>query len=129
MRVRRSKIDRVSIENATYMAARRAKDYAETAAQLATDPDRAKRHEAAECPICFYVVGRIGGCAMTAAQCGICDQETMFGNTNTDALCPACAHKYRLCKHCGGDQEMKRRTAATLGWLKTDVQPDNPTVD
>lgn len=52
---------------------------------------------------------RIGGAMMTTACCAICEKNMMFSSTNTDVLCSECAVKNQLCKHCGGDVELKNR--------------------
>ena len=67
--------------------------------------ERLKRHE---CKACFYA-SRIGGAAMTTRPCMSCGSEEMYGSTATDVLCMDCATKHGLCKHCGGDLEMRTR--------------------
>jgi len=67
--------------------------------------ERLKRHE---CKACFYN-GRIGGSAMTARECMCCGEIQYYGSTATDVLCMTCAVKHKLCKHCGGDLEMRTR--------------------
>ena len=50
------------------------------------DLDRKERLKKQECQVCYYG-SRIGGAAMTTSECGVCGQEMLFGNTNTDILC------------------------------------------
>jgi hypothetical protein len=93
-------------ENAKYYAS----DIITRANQLANDPDKVKRLEKNECPSCFYVhSGRMGGAACTTRPCGICEKDMRFGSTCTDVICADCAKTNGLCKHCGGDIEMKHR--------------------
>ena len=64
----------------------------------------------AECKSCSYLFpDRIGGSAITSTVCGICEKPMMFGNSCTDVLCKQCAESNLLCKHCGGDIDMKNR--------------------
>ena len=67
--------------------------------------DRQDRHE---CRACFYG-GRIGGAAMTRRDCMCCGESQLYGSTATDVLCLECAKIHKLCKHCGGDLEMRTR--------------------
>lgn len=46
---------------------------------------------------------------LTERQCGLCDQRQWFGNTCVDVICENCARTHNLCRHCGGDIEMKER--------------------
>lgn len=90
----------------------RAKDYVrrviDAAKEIETDARRKERIEAHECKACFYG-SRIGGSAMTSQPCMSCGEAQMYGSTNTDALCMTCATAHVLCKHCGGDLEMRTR--------------------
>ena len=72
------------------------------------DEDKAARILAQECQGCFYL-RKAGGAMMTSRQCGLCDTEVHSCNTCIDRLCTDCARKNRLCKHCGGDIDMKQR--------------------
>jgi len=67
--------------------------------------ERIKRHE---CKGCFYT-SRIGGSAMTYRKCMSCGKNVLYSSTNTDVLCLECAATGGLCKHCGGDIEMRVR--------------------
>lgn len=86
----------------------------ERAAKLLADPESIKRIEASECVVCFYS-SKIGGAVMTNQECGICDKTMHFSSTATDNFCLDCAVKYNLCKHCGGDIDMKYRRKV---WIK-----------
>ena len=102
-------INRSSISAATNLA----RDYAEKtrrqALNLANDPERAARTEKGECPVCYYILGRIGGTVCTKALCGLCGTVLSSGNACVDSLCLACAKDNSLCKYCSGDVEMKNR--------------------
>ena len=71
-----------------------------------TDPDKKDRRARHECVVCCYG-DRIGGSAMTACYCGICQKELRFSSTSIDKVCDACATKLDLCRHCGATSELK----------------------
>jgi predicted RNA-binding Zn-ribbon protein involved in translation (DUF1610 family) len=75
---------------------------------LTLDPDRDDRRAAQACVVCYYG-SRIGGAAMTEANCRVCNTEMQFGSTAVDAVCPTCARTLQLCRQCGGDREMHLR--------------------
>ena len=83
--------------------------YYEDCKKVIEDPDKKNRLEKSECVLCYYYYGKIGGSVMTSTECGSCNKELSFGNTCVDVLCPECAKKYRVCRHCGADLELKSR--------------------
>ncbi len=83
-------------------------DLANRATMDTLKTDRLERHE---CVACFYS-SKIGGAAMTYRPCMSCGTDELYGSTATDVLCLQCAVAHRLCKHCGGDLEMKVRRNA-----------------
>ena len=108
MRQRAKKLNTGNMISDTY----RAKDYYNSWIELAnkatSDTDKAERLKRHECKACFYG-GRIGGATITTRPCMCCGKEEHYGSTNTDVLCLDCAKKHKLCKHCGGDIEMRIR--------------------
>lgn len=72
------------------------------------DARKGERLAAQECKGCHYFQ-RIGGAAITKQPCMCCGKEQTYGSTNTDALCMDCAKANDLCKHCGGDIELRAR--------------------
>lgn len=72
------------------------------------DQDREKRLEKQECKYCYIIDPRIGGQAMTHSQCAICGGTIINSSTCVDKICKACAAEHSLCKHCGGDLEMRQ---------------------
>ena len=61
-----------------------------------------RKHEKFICKYCEYIdTPRIGGSAMTRANCLSCEEDMLFASTNTDVLCLHCAQVLRRCKHCG----------------------------
>lgn len=102
-------IDAASVYNATAQAKHYIGKCRSTLRRIDEDPDREKRLKRQECGFCHYMAGKIGGAAVTTAPCGICDRQVSSGNTCIAALCLDCAKRLGLCKHCGGDIEMKHR--------------------
>ena len=97
--------DLTKVLNAT--ASRRS--YLKRCEDTLNDVNKKERIEKQECIYCFYLDSRVGGSCMTTSYCGICNKTLHSGNTNTDALCIDCAKKHKLCKHCGGDINLKSR--------------------
>ena len=93
---------------ATERAKARVKDWCDLAEEVTNDARKNERLKRHECKACFYA-SRIGGAAMTTRPCMSCGSEEMYGSTATDVLCMDCATKHGLCKHCGGDLEMRTR--------------------
>lgn len=112
-RVRRI-VDAAFVYRATGQAKSAVAEVINNADKLQNDPDKDWRQAKGECPVCFYVWGRVGGASITTTQCGRCEKELTFGNTCVDVLCLDCANKLGLCVHCGGDQELKHRRKRTL---------------
>lgn len=80
------------------------------AESLQNDTDRVERLKFSECKACYYISrgqGRIGGAAVTSTSCRLCAGEMVFSSTVTEELCSPCAKKESLCRHCGGDLEMR----------------------
>lgn len=109
MQAPRFQADTYAFYLATSRSSQSVTDVLRDASNIINDPRRDERLEAHECKACFYVSGRCGGSAITHRQCGLCDTVMSFANTCTDAVCPDCARKHSLCRHCGGDIEMKVR--------------------
>ena len=76
------------------------------AKEIETDARKDERVAAQLCKACFYG-SHIGGSAMTHRPCMSCGQDQMYASTYTDVLCKPCAVEGKLCKHCGGDIDMK----------------------
>jgi RNase P subunit RPR2 len=106
-----------NMEFATTMARKRVDSAIKLANKLEADVDLVPRQQAFKCKACYYFPV-LGGAAMTTRPCGCCGIDVMYGSTNTDALCVSCAEKHRLCKHCGGDSEMRGRRK---DWPKADT--------
>ena len=105
------KIDIVSITRANGSATSHIKQIREKLEAF----DSEKSGINGNCKYCSYInTGRIGGCAITTKPCGVCGEDMTFSNTCTDAICKRCAEKNRLCRHCGGDIELKNRRGKRL---------------
>jgi len=116
VRQRPMAFNRATLTAATAQSKRRVEDTLARAERIKNDTDKAERLEAQLCKACFYFTG-IGGAAMTARECAGCGEDQLYGSTNTDALCMSCASEHSLCKHCGGDLEMRE---GRRNWPSTD---------
>jgi hypothetical protein len=106
----KKKFDRVAYEWANGRNSDRLKWMRESLENYDTDKDSANRMKRGECKCCWYLNRpRMAGAAMTRSCCGICEREMVFGSTSTDSLCPECASRVGLCRHCGGDMKGKNR--------------------
>ena len=101
-------MNRGNMIGATERAKARVKSWMELADDVIEDTKKADRLKRHECKACFYS-SRIGGAAMTTRPCMSCGSDEMYGSTATDVLCLVCATKHELCRHCGGDLEMRTR--------------------
>ncbi len=93
---------------ATERAKAHAGEWIRHAEEVTNDARKQERLSSHECKACFYS-SRIGGAAMTSRPCMSCGSVEMYGSTNTDVLCRSCATQHELCKHCGGDLEIRTR--------------------
>lgn len=111
MNIPRRPCDLASIERNTGYAKQWLDAMAECVTLMDEDKDKHVRHSIAECQYCYrpYGHGRQGGTVTTRVQCGLCDTILAHNNTCVDVLCLDCAKANQLCKHCGGDVDMKRR--------------------
>lgn len=107
-RSRKMKMNKGNMIGATERAKARVKGWADLADEVASDARKVERMKLHECKACFYS-SRIGGAAMTTCPCMSCGSDEMYGSTATDVLCMSCATKHGLCRHCGGDLEMRTR--------------------
>lgn len=85
-----------------------ARDTLRRAREIESDMRRVARHAAQNCKACFYFPG-MGDAAMITQPCMSCGSPELYSSTNTDVLCMTCARESDLCKHCGGDREMRER--------------------
>ena len=108
MEMKAQKMNVCNMVYATERAKRNVNAILERAEELKNDPQKTKRVVANECISCFYSSG-IGGSAMTNRPCMSCGLNELYGSTYTDVLCLNCAKTHGLCKHCGGDINMKVR--------------------
>lgn len=112
MEARRAKVDLAHIERKNEQHGHWTRHFGKLVDAITKDPEKSKRHDAQQCPNCYYgdkIAGRIGGAAMTRTQCAFCETITMFGSTAVDILCDECARKADLCKTCGADIDLKNR--------------------
>lgn len=103
---------------ATERAQQRVQAWYDHAAEVKADARKEERLAALECKACFYS-GRLGGAAMTYQSCMCCGSRELYSSTATDVLCAQCATAGNLCKHCGGDREMRTRRRVWPSPLKS----------
>lgn len=102
-----SKIDELNY-SATHRAKNSIADIKELVNNYNNDPSKNTRLKVNECIYCFYG-NKWGGSGYTEASCYICKDPMMFSSTYTDKLCKECSIKYKSCRHCGADIELKIR--------------------
>lgn len=85
------------------------RDYVRMAERFNSDSDKQARKSRHQCKTCWYILGKVGGAAMTVRPCACCAEEQTYGSTCTDVLCLKCAKEHELCAHCGGDIDMRER--------------------
>lgn len=120
MEMKAQKMNVCNMVYATERAKSRIKSIRDQYDQVTKDPKKDERIAACECIACFYSYG-IGGAAITNRPCMSCGVNQLYGSTNTDVLCLDCANTHDLCKHCGGDLEMRVRRKE---WPKPLVSSD-----
>lgn len=96
----------------TMQARKQVESAIERAKALEADERRDERIASQRCKACFYFP-RMAGQAITAQPCACCAAPQTYSNTDTDVLCLPCASEHALCKHCGGDLDMR---AARRSW-------------
>lgn len=100
----RRSMTRSNLESWTYRTKERMDGIIDLAHKLETE--REQRLRECLCRMCYYG-SRLGGAAINSEPCMCCGEVQTYGSTNTDALCLACAQETGLCKHCGGDRELR----------------------
>lgn len=103
----------------TLRAKQQVNDTLKRAKEIENDTRKDERKVAQRCKACFYFTG-FAGAAMTMQPCMSCHSPEQYGSTNTDALCLSCAREFDLCKHCGGDLEMRERRRE---WPEPKIKP------
>ncbi|MDA8376108.1 MAG: hypothetical protein M0Z50_03340 [Planctomycetia bacterium] len=106
MEKRRRKMDVANMVASTKLSQSRLDATLKLAAKFQEDPQKTERLAASLCIPCFYS-SALGGAAITQEPCMCCGAVQIYGSTNTDALCMDCAQETHLCKHCGGDVELR----------------------
>lgn len=113
-----AKMTKAFMASRTSLAMDRMCDIIDLANAMKEDRRRAEREERGECKSCFYT-SRVGGCAITLRKCMCCGVEVAYSSTATDVLCKPCALKHKLCRHCGGDRDMRTRRKS---WPEPEVE-------
>ena len=68
------------------------------------DVNKDKRLDAQKCKICTYS-NNMAFQAFTNTNCGYCDKEMTFSNSDIDTLCKRCATMLDACRCCGGEMD------------------------
>lgn len=79
------------------------------ASRVIDDDEKSERLERNLCKACHYAPYRVGGACIVTRPCMCCGKVETYPSTNTDVLCAECAVAGELCKHCGGDINMRVR--------------------
>jgi hypothetical protein len=108
VRSRPTRMDVCHMVNATGMAKHHVEHILKLANAIQNDTCREERLKKHECIACFYG-SHIGGASITEQPCGLCGKTEYYCSTSTDDICMECAKEHHLCKHCGGDLDMKVR--------------------
>lgn len=109
-----------ALTSATLSSRRAIDSIAKLAQDIAHDVRHEQRHEAQLCKACFYRTA-LGGAAMTRRPCACCEEQQMYGSTNTNVLCKLCARIHGLCTRCGADVELRTQRR---NWPTTPVEID-----
>jgi len=110
VRLPAARIDLSSVNRNTSRALTQGAEIMALADAYEQDADRYERWKDQLCCACFYLRrGRLAGQAFTDRPCGVCGVSMTFPTTATDALCPECSKKLKLCKRCGADIELRKR--------------------
>ena len=117
------KMDVYTMVSASERALSYVNEILNTAKEIDRDEKKDERLAKQECKACFYMQ-RLGGAAMTSQPCMSCHEDQMYSSTSTDALCKPCAKSAELCKHCGGDINMRTRRKV---WPKPSIATDTST--
>lgn len=88
---------RVTTRNNWYI-----KDLRKLLNEIDTDPKKEKREKEHFCRVCYYK-NVVSMQAFTDTQCGKCEKDITFSNSNVDLLCKDCAVETNSCAHCGGE--------------------------
>lgn len=80
--------------------------YRERLSMYDNDAEKKERRAEQLCRYCYYT-GKyaMAGQAFRYTLCVDCGKQMTFATTSTDRLCPDCAKKRNLCKHCGAEMD------------------------
>jgi hypothetical protein len=106
MRHKKSIMSQFQMTMATRIANDKVNSLLKRANEIENDSRKEERIKKQYCKSCFYQSG-MAGQAFTNRECMCCGENQIYSSTSTDALCIDCAKEHNLCKHCGGDLEMR----------------------
>lgn len=105
------KLTEEDISRTTFFNKKYLDELIETVKEYTDGVNKDIRLAESKCEMCFYFRrSTIAGAAMTESNCRLCDTMMMFSSTNTDHLCDICAKTHKLCKHCGGNVNIKGKS-------------------
>lgn len=98
--------DKHTMVTRTHVARSQVEAAVQRARDLDEDSDKTRRLARQFCKACHYFP-RLAAQASAVQPCACCSAPQQYSSSATDALCPPCAKTHSLCKHCGGDLEMR----------------------
>lgn len=101
-----SDFDQDFLISRTERAKRQVDSAIKRARSLEQDSDRDERLRRHLCKACHYFT-KLAGQAITTQPCSCCGVQQTYASTDTDIVCAECAQEHEICKHCGGDREMR----------------------
>lgn len=100
------RFDRYLMESHTRIAIARVEEALRRARNIEEDAQKEPRLARQFCKACHYFT-RLAAQAFTTQPCACCGVSQTYSSSATDVLCMDCAKSHDLCKHCGGDLEMR----------------------
>lgn len=99
------------VNAASASRAQRVSDVIEKALRVSADIERPARLAARQCKGCFYQGATLATQAFTDWVCKLCPRTGQESTGDVPYLCQSCSESFDLCRKCGGDIDMERRSA------------------
>ena len=106
MKKNKVSVDDAYIKSWTERNKSRIKDHLKKAEKLTLDEHKEFRQKEQLCKCCHYLDrGKIVMQAFHTQECGICDQDQIYPNSDTHLLCKNCATERGVCKRCASKMD------------------------